>query len=175
MSYEEYIVRLAPRIRAISKKVKGRYIYCDEEDFCQEALLHLWEMYGRGELDGKTDSYLLQGCFFFLKNYIRKICKGVERNSVSMYEGLDEHGTTLEEIIESPSYMEATETVEIFFFLDDDEVGFTGREKDIIYYHMEGYTTREIGEKLGVSHVTVVKVEKRIKEKCSGLREDFRC
>jgi DNA-binding NarL/FixJ family response regulator len=44
--------------------------------------------------------------------------------------------------------------------------GLTPKEKKILYFYAQGLTTREIGRRLGVSHVSVVKSTKRIREKC---------
>lgn len=173
MKYDELLRRLDPKLRAISYKVKRRYSYCDEDDFYQEALLHLWMMSENGELDDKTDSYILQGAYFFLKNYIRKACKSVDNNSVSLHAFIDESGTTIEDTLVSEGYVMEMESVEIYLLLDDSEELFTDREKDVFYYKMEGFTSREIGKKIGVSHVMVGKINNRIREKCSALKEEL--
>lgn len=173
MEYEDLINRLSSKLKAISKKVKRRYTYCDEDDFYQEALLHLWLKFQTGELIDKTDSYILQGCFYFLKNYIRKICKGVDVHSASLYSTVDgENHTTLDTII-SEAYVTENNSIEIFFFLDDTKQRFTDREKDVFYYRLEGFTTREIGQRIGVSHVAVVKTTNKIRQKCEVLKEEF--
>ncbi|MBD3380076.1 MAG: sigma-70 family RNA polymerase sigma factor [Candidatus Omnitrophica bacterium] len=172
MSYEDVLAKYSPRIRAISYKVRNRYSYCDEDDFFQEALLDLWLRFENGELEGKTDSYILQGSYFFLKNYIRKICKSVDRNSISMYTPIEED-ITIEDTLVSDSYTKDTGTLEIYLLLDETESMFTEREKNVFFYRLEGYTTREIGDKIGVSHVMVGKITKNIREKCSALKEEL--
>ncbi|MCK4852452.1 MAG: sigma-70 family RNA polymerase sigma factor [Candidatus Omnitrophica bacterium] len=173
MEYENLVDRLSPKIKAISRKVNRRYSYCDENDFYQEAILHLWMQFQQGGLREKTDSYILQGCYYFLKNYIRKLCKSVDNNSVSIYSVIDENGLTIEDTIASGAYIAETESVEIYLLLDESEERFTEREKNIFYYQLEGFTTREIGEKIGVSHVMVVKTGSRIRQKCTALREEL--
>ena len=44
--------------------------------------------------------------------------------------------------------------------------GFTKREKTLLIFCAEGLTTRDIGKRLGVSHVMVVKLMSRIRAKC---------
>jgi len=44
--------------------------------------------------------------------------------------------------------------------------GFTKREKDILSFYFKGLTTRAIGERLGVSHVRVIKLMRAMKDKC---------
>ncbi|MDD4956373.1 MAG: sigma-70 family RNA polymerase sigma factor [Candidatus Omnitrophica bacterium] len=173
MKYEEMVTRLKPRLKAISHKVCTRYTYCDSDDFLQEALLHLWLMHGNGSLEDKTESYILQGCYFFLKNYIRKICKSVDANSVSLFALVEDGEYTLGDTLVSDAYIKDTASVEIFLLLDEVDRNFNEREKDVFYYQMEGYTTREIGEKIGISHVMVVKTRSRIKEKCEKLRDEL--
>jgi RNA polymerase sigma factor (sigma-70 family) len=173
MDFETTLTRLSPRLRAISRKVDRRYSYCDKDDFMQEARLYLWLLAEKGELEGKNDSYLLQGCYYFLKNYIRKICKGVDGRSISMNAPIDDEGAVLEDVITTSTYSEVTDSVEIFLMLEEAETLFSAREKDIFYFRMEGFTTREIGEKLGISHVMVVKSGNKIKEKCCHLKEEL--
>ena len=43
--------------------------------------------------------------------------------------------------------------------------GFNPKEKKVLHSLANGLTTREIGKKIGVSHVSVVKMIKRIREK----------
>ena len=169
MKYETVLDRLSPKIRAISKKVKTRYTYCDEDDFFQEAVLNLWLLHKEGKLDDKTDSYILQGCYFLLKNYIRRICKSVDAASVSMNEQVDDEGRTIGDTLPADVYHSGTDSVEIVLMLEEAEGLFTDRERDLFYYQLEGYTVREIGEKMGVSHVSVVKAGSKMREKCRIL------
>ena len=57
----------------------------------------------------------------------------------------------------------------------------TPRQREIwdyllAYVDQHGYppTVREIGQKLGISHVAVVKLRKKIREKCAGLKKDLK-
>ena len=40
--------------------------------------------------------------------------------------------------------------------------GFTKREKEVFSLLLEGYTVREAGDRLGISHVMVVKLKKNL-------------
>jgi len=48
--------------------------------------------------------------------------------------------------------------------------GLTKREKEVFNLGLEGLTTREIGGRLGISHVMVVKLKGKIRDKCEKYR-----
>lgn len=174
MDFEMLIKKLMPKLKAISRKVNIRYTYCDEDDFMQEALIYMWEAYRRGELNGKTDSYILQGTYYFLKNYVRKKSKALDRASISMNCEIDDTGKKVEDTLTlSENTTGIDGSVEIFMLLEEAEEKFTEKEKEVFYYRIEGYTAREIGSKLGVSHVMVVKIAKSIRVKCRVIREEL--
>ena len=173
MTFEILVNRLMPKLKAISRKVNIRYTYCDEDDFMQEALIYMWEAYRRGELEFKTDSYILQGAYYFLKNYIRKKAKGIDRASISMSKEVEIGRTVEETLTVSANTTGIEESVEIFMLLDEVEQKFTDRERKVFYYRIEGYTSREIGSKLGVSHVMVIKIQKSIRVKCKVIKEEL--
>jgi RNA polymerase sigma factor (sigma-70 family) len=128
----------------------------------------MWSLYGAGELDGKTDSYILQGCYFHLKNYLRTHLD--KARPVSIDAPIDESGMTLKDTLASetasgynavaPGLMaEGT----VLRKLDE-------REQEVLRLLMEGLTVREIGDRLGISHVMVVKLWRRMRDKCRALR-----
>ena len=47
------------------------------------------------------------------------------------------------------------------------------REKKVLFLSLEGLTKREIGKRLGVSHVMVMKIEKGLRTKCERLKKGF--
>lgn len=174
-NFEKLSARLRPRIKAIARKVGVRYTYCDPDDFFQEAMLHLWLEANKGTLRDKTDSYILQGCYFFLKNYIRCLVKAVDASSVSIDAPRDEEGSSLYDLIPATGSTTGIDSVEIFMFLDRIGEDFEDSERDIVCRKLEGYTVREIGAYMGVSHVTIVKKEKKIREKCRRIRNELFC
>jgi DNA-directed RNA polymerase specialized sigma subunit len=44
--------------------------------------------------------------------------------------------------------------------------GLTDKEKSLLPFFAQGLTTREIGGRIGISHVSIVKMRKTICEKC---------
>jgi DNA-binding NarL/FixJ family response regulator len=52
-----------------------------------------------------------------------------------------------------------------FLVEDIQNNGFNSREKRILMFLKDGLTTRAIGKRIGLSHVSVVKAVKKIREK----------
>src|SRR6056297_712198 len=71
----EIINRLRYQLKAIIRKLNIKYQYIDSDDLYQETLLYLWQQNRNGKLKDKNDSYILQGCYYYLKNYLRKYIK----------------------------------------------------------------------------------------------------
>ena len=91
--FEEMMSKLSPTLRRITHKLNGHFTFFDEDDLFQEALEHLWVAFEKGSLGDKTDSYVLQGCYFHLKNYIRKTMDKAKLTSIDM--PIDEDGSTI--------------------------------------------------------------------------------
>ena len=166
-SFDVLMKRIAPTLQRIAQKLNGHFTFMDHDDLFQEALLHLWTDFQGGALDDKTDSYVLQGCYYHLKNYIRKVQD--KAPLVSLDSIVDEEAGRLEEILEAEDvaafdYVDGKMQVEALL-----QSGLTQRERDVLALSMEGMTTREVGQKLGISHVAVVKVRNKLKEKYEQL------
>jgi RNA polymerase sigma factor (sigma-70 family) len=165
--FEALMRRLTPTLKKIAYKLNVPFSFVDDQDLFQEALIHLWTHFSSGDLDDKTDSYILQGCYFHLKNYLRKVQEPCAM--VSLGQPGDEDGTSSEDVLDTRSllcYDEVEGNLEIEAM---EESGITQREKTVLLFTLEGMTTREIGKKLGISHVSVVKIRNRIKEKYTSL------
>lgn len=167
--FNELIKRISSELGGICYRLGRRFNFIGQDDLLQEARLHLWRLFQGGILEDKTDSYILQGCFFHLQNYLRKIKQ--KRPTLSL-EGdfLRNFG---EEYRESKI---ASFSSDSNFVLKLDQKllveticnnGLTDREKKVLYYCAQGLTTREIGQHLEVSHVAIIKIKARIKEKCA--------
>jgi len=171
-TFETLIKRISPTLRRISHRLNGRFAFFNDDDLCQEALINLWVMSGKGALDDKTDSYILQGCYFHLKNYIRTAMD--RANLISFENPIDEEGTMLEEIIASQDASPARHLEDEMLYEEMRKIGLNERELKIINMCTEGMTMREIGERLGISHVAVVKFRKKISEKCKNLKKEIK-
>ncbi|HIE44109.1 MAG TPA: sigma-70 family RNA polymerase sigma factor [Candidatus Omnitrophica bacterium] len=170
MSFENLVKKLSPKLRGITRKLDGRFASFNDEDLYQEALLYLWEQYKRGQIYGQTDSFILQGCFLFLKNYIRKNYKRIDGCSVSLNCPIDGEDTILEEMLSSESVDTCIEIINRKVLVEEIHSRLTGREKKIFSLYLKGMTTREIGEEIGISHVMVVKIKSRIRNKCGYIK-----
>lgn len=170
-NYEKLINRLSPTIRKISHRLNGHFTYFNDDDLCQEALIHLWALSQEGRLNDKTDSYILQGCYFHLKNYIRtsmdKACL------TSLETPIDDDGTMLAEAVASRNSFESDQLEESTLYEVIQKGGLSEREIAIIEMFTEGFTAREIGKRFGISHVAVVKLRQKIRKKCQVLKKEF--
>ena len=163
MSFEVLTKRISPTLKRITHKLNGHHTFFDDEDLYQEALMNLWVDFGEGSLQDKTDSYILQGCYYHLKNYIRKTQDNA--TLLSLTAPMGEDGRTVEESLPSDetslcSYLDSKLQLEMA-----EEKHLTEREKEVLSLLMEGMSMREVGGKLGISHVMVLKIRNRIKEK----------
>jgi len=166
MDYEDLVRKISPKLKGIVKRVQVDSAVFDGNDLYQEALLLLWVDFKGGKLNGKTDSYILQRCYFYLKNYIRK---NYSRVHLISFDQLIEKNQNFDftESLYSEGFERYVEDIDCEILIDQIKNNvLTKREKEVFCLSMEELTTREIGEKLGVSHVRVVKLKQKIKEKC---------
>ena len=168
VGFEQIMQRLTPQLKGIAHKVYAYTPAVSADDLFQEAVLHLWQAYGQGSLEGNTDSYILQGCYFHLKNFVRMI-KGRNR-LVSLDEQLAQEKGDVQPCLWKREREAAADQLE---YLDNRMLadvirnnGLTPREKELLPFLSQGLTTREIGGRLGVSHVSVVKMTRAIRAKC---------
>jgi len=70
--FKAMVKRLSRALKRITHRLNPHSSFIGEQDLFQEALIQVWNRFSTGGLDDKTDSYILQGCYFYLKNYLRK-------------------------------------------------------------------------------------------------------
>jgi RNA polymerase sigma factor (sigma-70 family) len=165
------LARLDPVMRRIAYRVSRRGSMLDADDLIQESRLHLWDVYNAGTLTGKTDSYILQGCYFHLKNYLRM--NAVRSRQVHMpCPDADMDSEQDSAVFEGESAQDVRHDVHERMLVETImSNGFTPREKHIFKLLQDNLTTREIGGRLGISHVMVVKIMRQVREKAAKYRE----
>ena len=168
MEFERLVKKLTPTLKRITYRLNGHFAYFNEEDLFQEALIRLWQDFNKGRLVDKTDSYILQGCYFHLKNYIHKHREKAVKISLEAAAFDEEDGLTTQELL-----LAKYNTESHFNYLNEKLLaeairnnGLTAKEKLILSFCADCLTTREIGSRLGVSHVSVVKSMAIIRRKC---------
>jgi len=167
MVFEKLAAKLAPKIKAIAYRLNRRQAFFNDEDLFQEALVHLWKECVAGKLDDKTDSYILQGCYFHLQNHIRSVKDKIIPLSLDI--PLGEDGDSPCETMEirderSEDYFQRLNEKLIVEVIRNN--GLTDREKELLPLFAQGLTIRDIGKRIGVSHVRIVKMKKEIRRKC---------
>ncbi len=166
MTFEALTKKLSPVIKRIVYKVNVGFTYFNEEDLYQEALIHLWSDFNAGKLENKTDSYILQGCYFYLKNYIRVSRPKARTISIDFIIGDDGESVKETLFLKDKHCEDYFDSLNSKFLADTlHNNGFTNREKKILRFYSEGLTTRQIGTRLGISHVRVVKLTEIIRQK----------
>ncbi len=160
MEFGKLLERFSPNIKSLISKTTYLPQFIDKNDLFQEITIHLFERWKRGELEEKTDSYIIISCYFHLKNYLRKHKE--KAKIISLNEPVGERGDTLEDLIPDKKPL-FDEKIDDAIFIQ--KLTLTQREHDVARFLGEGYTLRDIGKKLGISHVMVLKIKEKIKGK----------
>jgi len=160
MDFETLYNRISPRLKNLAKYHPRRGLSCDEKDLYQEMCMHLWNNFKDGTPEGINENYIINGCRFHILNYIRK--QRQKADTVSMDEAINDNGDTLQDLL-ADTGESSQETIEKDIVSDYvKNNGFTKREKEIFFLLIKGYTAREIGDCLGISHVMVIKHKKKL-------------
>lgn len=166
--FEGMLRKLSPGLRGITHRLNGHFTFFNDDDLFQEALAHLWTAFISGSLSDKTDSYILQGCYFYLKNYIRT---SLDKASLISLDGSrEDDDIPIEEIIPDNS-QDIKKDVDEILLKESAEENLDQREREVLNLAYDGLTVREIGERLSISHVMVVKIRSRIKNKIELLKK----
>lgn len=174
MEFEERFDNVFVKLKSIAAKYSSICRYTDPEDLYAEMRFHLWRMWKDGILEGKTESYITQACYFYIRNYLR-----TAKDRAALM-SLDESGGTASNTADdafgaefgclesamadgAPDIHELFESKALYEKIMSN--GLSTLEKDIVRYLYNGYTVREIGSILGLSHVMVIKHKKHIADK----------
>jgi RNA polymerase sigma factor (sigma-70 family) len=172
MNYSELFNRLLPKMNQLARKYRQYCSMVDADDLVSEMALHLWEKYQTGAYADKTDSYIVQSCYFHLRNYLRnmqdrqKLCALNETGTDGDYDDGSSH-LALEETIPDGADLPQVVVEGRALYEKIMSNGLSRREKEIISFLYDGMTVREIGRTLRLSHTMVVRYKKNIAEKVS--------
>jgi len=167
MGFDELYDRVSPRLKRIANFYNGRSSSFDRDDLYQEMAGHLWNNFKNGVPEELNDAYIIKGCEFHILNYMRKEREKVYK--VSMEAPINENGDTLRQTL-SDGAESLDRKVDKKMLVDHImNNGFSNREKEVFKLLLEGYTVREAGEKLGISHVMVVKLKSKLISKVTKL------
>lgn len=158
--FEAFLAKLDGAMRRLVRRFQGNgYSWFDEEDLLQELRQHLWQRFRQGDFEDKPTSYIITSCRFQLQNYLRKQRRAPE--TLSLDAPINGSGSSLLEVIEP--YAPSEETLDARILINEiRNNGLTRREKEVFEELLTGRTTREIGSRIGISHVRVVHIRAQI-------------
>lgn len=170
MGFEQMLKRISPKLKGIVYKFPENSF--DKDDLYSEAVAHLWIDYREGKLLDKTDSYILQSCYFYLRNYVRKFQDKMAL--VSINASINEEEVAWQDVLSVKEEVAQEDGGGIDALMEEVFNGDLDRkEKEVVFYYLQGLTTRGIGDKLGLSHVSVVKIEDKIRQKCKKFKDSL--
>ncbi len=160
--FKKLVGGFRPSLRRLC--AKNRFLgFIDKDDLYQEALINLWNRFRQGQLQDKTESYILRSCYFHIQNYIRT--HKVRTNTVSLEEPVssEEGGTFfLKDTIKDENGFSLGQAGSRIIIDEIMNNGLTKREKDVFGLLCEGWNLREVAQKLRISHVRVLKIKQNI-------------
>jgi len=160
--FTELAHKFKPALKRIS--AKRRFLgFIDADDLCQEALINLWKRSKNGEFQDKTVSYIIRSCYFHIQNYIRT--HKVRADMLSLEEPVAynaEGSFCLKDIVvdESGFFFDKLNSRLIVNEMMNN--GLKKKEKDVLCFLYQGLSLRETARRMGMSHVGVLKIKKKI-------------
>ncbi len=167
MEFEALYKRVSPRLKRIASFYGRRGCSFDKDDLYQEMASHLWDKFKLGVPEGLNDTYIIKGCEFHILNYMRKEKEKVYM--VSLEAPMNENRDALKENIadgQESLDRKVDKKMLVDYIMNN---GFSKREKEVFELLLEGYTVREAGKKIGISHVMVVKLKNRLIKQVTKL------
>jgi RNA polymerase sigma factor (sigma-70 family) len=166
MGFTELNKKITPVLKKIAYRLSAKSVLFGPDDLYQEAIMKLWLDFQAGKLNDKNQSYILQGCYFHLKNFLRKNYRESRFLSLEELLGRDTPNQAKESSILGQQESCRSQAHADFLLEAIRNNGLTAREKEVFFLALEGNTARGIGKRLGISHVRVVKLRANIREKC---------
>ena len=177
MNFSQLLYDLYPKLKQLACKYQRYTVFADQDDLLNEMEIFLWKQWRTGLWENKTESYIVQACYFHLRNYLRTVQEKVRSRSLdetgvgpARDPADQEEGFPCGEMLidGSPDIEAGLESNALYDTIMNN--GFSPLEKEIIARLCEGYTVREIGKKLRISHTMVVKHKKNI---CNRVYKEY--
>ncbi len=166
MDFDALLKRISPRLKNLSRhllKIQNNQRSFNAEDIFQEMCIHLWQKFRNGVPPEFNDAYIIKGCEFHIRNYLRK--KTDKFKLISLDEPINETGLSLKDILINTKSGPDVCLNNILIHEIRNTLA-NNKEKDVFNLLIQGHTVRSIGERLGISHVMVVKHKNRIIKRC---------
>jgi RNA polymerase sigma factor (sigma-70 family) len=167
-NFEEWLAYLSQPLKRLAHRFGSRSSACDASDLYQEMVIFLWKSFEEGKFQNCKAGYLIKGCEFHLRNTLRK---WTHHEVVSLEEPINEEGDTLKDCVADPVCLSRNLEVQLTI----DEIlsnGYSPMVKRVFALLLQGLTTREVGARVGVSHVRVVKLKQELireyQKECNG-------
>lgn len=163
MDFKILLEKITPALKALARR-HLLYGFFEPDDLYQEMCLFLWGRFSEGMPIGMNEAYIIKACEFHLLNFLRKGRKRVAIRSLD--ELISTEGGTLKDVLaDNREYIGMTTEVDLT--IDDIKTkNLTDKERAVLDLLLKGHTVREAAEKLGISHVMVLKYKKNIIKKC---------
>ncbi len=162
MDFRILLERIKPALKAVARK-HVLYGFFEPEDLYQEMCLFLWGRFSGGMPIGMNEAYIIKACEFHILNYMRKGRPKAYISSID--EAITPEGLKLEDVLADKRTLYLSDAEENVSIDDIKNMGLTENEKKVFSLLLDGNTVREAAEKLGISHVMVLKHKKKIIEK----------
>ena len=163
MNFNTLFTRISPRLKRIARNRNSCGFFIDQDDLYQEMCVYLWDNFKDGVPAGINNTYIIRGCEFYISNYLRK--KREKVVILSLNKPIDKNGGSLENILAETNVALDKSVVNEITIDQIKKNGLTKREKEVFALLLKGYTAREAGKELGISHVMVIKFKQRIIKK----------
>lgn len=128
----------------------------DQQDLAQEIICQLWKAYGSFRGDSKFSTWMYRVAINTAIVYFKKDKKRIDTSSLDTTDIKEETGESARQQTQATHLYRALQKLEKI-------------EKAIVFYHMEGYSHREIAVNLGLSEINARVRLNRAKQKLKQI------
>ncbi|MCX5711850.1 MAG: hypothetical protein NTY47_02120, partial [Candidatus Omnitrophica bacterium] len=140
MEFADLNKKISPILKRITYRLGTKFAVFSPDDLYQEAMVKLWLDFQAGKLDDKTQSYILQGCYFHLKNFLRKHYRENRLVSLDNLLSKDNENQVKESSILGQQESCRSQAHADFLLEAIRNNGLTKREKEVFFLALDGRT-----------------------------------